>query len=117
MTFELEKDGQEDGRLKYYADGILRVNSHEVLILEASSAYQEATATKSTFDHYKGMFGALSILKHISRKYKLCHMTLIDRLSGRRHFSYDEVPLKLNDDDKKEANPLKHFIQLHLNLT
>ncbi|KAI9481339.1 MAG: hypothetical protein EXX96DRAFT_481160, partial [Benjaminiella poitrasii] len=70
MTNELEKDGQMDGRFKYYADGILRINNLEVLIMEVSSAHDKATNVKFSFDHYKGMFGALSVLKNIATRYK-----------------------------------------------
>jgi hypothetical protein len=70
ITRELEKDSQTDGRYKYYADGVLRVNNVEVLIMEASSAYDKVANIKFSFDYYKGMFGALSIMKHIASKYK-----------------------------------------------
>ncbi|KAI7904059.1 uncharacterized protein BX663DRAFT_415088, partial [Cokeromyces recurvatus] len=59
-----------DGRFRYYADGILRINKLEVLIIEVSSAYDKATNVKFAFDHYKGMFGALSVLKNIASRYK-----------------------------------------------
>ncbi|PHZ14755.1 uncharacterized protein RHIMIDRAFT_311975 [Rhizopus microsporus ATCC 52813] len=141
MTRELEKDGQTDGRYKYYADGVLRVNNLEVLIMEASSAYDKATNIKFSFDYYKGMFGVLSIMKHIASKYKYASFDTFKALkihfihafgSAVRHWSISfpeanislmtkldrsEIPLKLNDDNAKEANPLRHFIQLHLNLT
>lgn len=70
MASELEKEVQMDGRYKYYADGVLQVNSLEILIMEVSSTYDRVKNIKSTFNYYKAMFGALSIMKHIATKYK-----------------------------------------------
>ncbi|ORE03317.1 hypothetical protein BCV72DRAFT_213468 [Rhizopus microsporus var. microsporus] len=106
MTRELEKDGQTDGRYKYYADGVLRVNNLEALIMEASSAYDKATNIKFSFDYYKG-----SAVRHWSISFPEANISLMTKLDR------SEIPLKLNDDNAKEANPLRHFIQLHLNLT
>ncbi|KAG1056248.1 hypothetical protein G6F43_001844 [Rhizopus delemar] len=124
MTSELVKDGQTDGRYKYYADGVLRVNNLEVLIMEASSAYDKATDIKSAFDHYKVSEDTLrtfpccyycislgSAVRHWSISFPEANISLMTKLDR------SEIPLKLDDDDAKEVNPLKHFIQLHLNLT
>ncbi|KAL4211196.1 hypothetical protein AB4K20DRAFT_1895872 [Rhizopus microsporus] len=46
MTRELKKDSQTDGRYKYYVDSVLRVNNLEILIMEASSAYDKATSIR-----------------------------------------------------------------------
>jgi hypothetical protein len=80
MTSELEKEGQTDGRYKYYADGVLRVNNLEFLIMEVSSAYDKAKSIKFTFDHYKTMFGVLSIMKHIASKYKYASFDIFKAL-------------------------------------
>ena len=69
MTCGLEKEDKTDGRYKYYADGVLQwvtMNS----IMEVSFAYEKAQNTKLAFNHYKAMFSALSIMKHIVSKYK-----------------------------------------------
>lgn len=95
MTSELVKDGQTDGRYKYYADGVLRVNNLEVLIMEASSAYDKATDIKSAFDHYKGMFGALSIMTHIASKYKYASFNIFKLL--KIHFVHAHGKKKYNN--------------------
>ncbi|KAG1181988.1 hypothetical protein G6F36_009507 [Rhizopus arrhizus] len=105
MTSELKTDGQTDGRYKYYADGVLRVNNLEALIMEASSAYDKAIDIKSSFDHYKG-----SAVRHWSISFPEANVSLMIKLDR------SEILLKLDDDDAKEVNPLKHFIQLDLNL-
>ncbi|KAF7731266.1 hypothetical protein EC973_000682 [Apophysomyces ossiformis] len=95
MSQELHKEGQNDGRLRYYADGVIRINDAEVLIFEASSAYERCTVAKATFDHYKAitmgnvgsfwslsvpielflvpdcMFGMLGVLRYTASRY--CH--------------------------------------------
>lgn len=70
MTEQLNKQGLLDNRFKYYADGKVRVNTdkQELLLLEVSSALNQATQDKIAFDHTKAMFGLLAILKTLACK-------------------------------------------------
>lgn len=84
MSQELHKEGQYDGRLRYYADGIVRINDAEVLIFEASSAYERCSAVKATFDHYKAMFGMLGVLRNTASRY--CHASFDTFTKLKIHF-------------------------------
>ncbi|RCH84376.1 hypothetical protein CU097_002057, partial [Rhizopus azygosporus] len=46
MTTQLSQQGLKDGRLRYYADGIMIANSHEFLLTEVSSGYNSADNSK-----------------------------------------------------------------------
>jgi hypothetical protein len=64
MTTQLRAQGITDGRLKCNADGkIVAPNSIEFLVSEESSAFSEINEDKTSFDHYKAMFGFLTILR------------------------------------------------------
>ncbi|GAA5811080.1 hypothetical protein MFLAVUS_004509 [Mucor flavus] len=67
-----DHQGITDKRLKYNADGTILFNriSTEILLSEVSSAFAENSKAKTSFDHYKAMFGLLMMLKTIARKYK-----------------------------------------------
>lgn len=70
MTKQLQQQRQTDTWHKYNADGIVRFNQiDEILILETSSAYEKATSDKPAFDHYKAMFELLSVLRTLTEKY------------------------------------------------
>lgn len=60
---QLSKQDLLDNRLRYYADGKIRVNTdkQELLLLEVSYALGQATQDKIAFDHTKAMFGLLAI--------------------------------------------------------
>lgn len=72
MTVQLKDQGITDKRLRYNADGTILFNRipTEILLSEVSSAFTENNKAKSSFDHYKAMFGLLMMLKTIARKYK-----------------------------------------------
>ncbi|CAO3685352.1 unnamed protein product [Rhizopus stolonifer] len=72
MTVQLKDQGITDKRLKYNADGTILFNriSTEILLSEVSSAFAENNKAKTSFDHYKAMFGLLMMLKTIARKFK-----------------------------------------------
>ncbi|ORX53578.1 hypothetical protein DM01DRAFT_254743 [Hesseltinella vesiculosa] len=69
MTKQLSLQGLKDGRLKYLADGVIKVNGDELLLTEVSSGYDNADSSKVSFDHYKAMFGMLAMLKSLSECY------------------------------------------------
>ncbi|CEP14153.1 hypothetical protein [Parasitella parasitica] len=72
MTFQLKDQGITDKRLRYNADGTILCNNiaTEVLLSEVSSAFAENDKGKTSFDHYKAMFGLLMMLRTLARKYK-----------------------------------------------
>ncbi|RCH87068.1 hypothetical protein CU098_003652, partial [Rhizopus stolonifer] len=72
MTIQLKDQRITDKRLKYNADGTILFNriSTEILLSEVSSAFAENSKAKTSFDHYKAMFGLLMMLKTIARRYK-----------------------------------------------
>lgn len=71
MSKQLKDQGLLDSRHKYNGDGVVRFDSHkEILLVETSSAYNAATSEKCSFDHYKGMFGLLAMMKTLADMYK-----------------------------------------------
>ncbi|CAO3647879.1 unnamed protein product [Mucor fragilis] len=62
-------DTESDESVLYKADGIISLydfNKVEVLLLETSDHFGNSDNSKSSFDHGKGLFGALSMLKAIA---------------------------------------------------
>lgn len=52
----------------YLADGIIMVNGMknlEILVLETSNSFKSVDRPKQSFDHHKGLFGALPMLKSV----------------------------------------------------
>ncbi|KAL7320843.1 hypothetical protein PS15m_000690 [Mucor circinelloides] len=72
MTVQLKNQGITDKRLRYNADGTILFNRIpiEILLSEVSSAFAENNKARTSFDHYKAMFGLLMMLKTIVRRYK-----------------------------------------------
>ncbi|KAI7894197.1 uncharacterized protein EV154DRAFT_499618 [Mucor mucedo] len=72
MTVQLQHQGITDKRLRYNADGTILFNSigTEILLSEVSSAFGENDKAKTSFDHYKAMFGLLMMIRTLARKYK-----------------------------------------------
>ncbi|KAG0769223.1 hypothetical protein G6F62_005472 [Rhizopus arrhizus] len=68
MTVQLKDQGITDKRLRYNADGTILYNSiaTEVLLSEVSSAFAENNKGKTSFDHYKAMFGLLMVLRTLA---------------------------------------------------
>ncbi|KAG1560891.1 hypothetical protein G6F49_002300 [Rhizopus delemar] len=58
----------------YYADGIITLygmEELEVLLLETSSFFGSKKNDKKCFDHHKGLFGSLSMIKTVADEYYL----------------------------------------------
>lgn len=58
----------------YLADGVLRLAQYqniEVCLLETSKAMKKAGKSKISFDHHKGMFGLLAMMKRLAHHYEL----------------------------------------------
>ncbi|KAG1468126.1 hypothetical protein G6F56_004025 [Rhizopus delemar] len=67
-----ESEIESDESTLYKADGIISLygfNKVEVLLLETSGHFGSRDSSKSSFDHHKGLFGSLSMLKAIADKY------------------------------------------------
>ncbi|KAG0907573.1 hypothetical protein G6F57_009328 [Rhizopus arrhizus] len=61
-----ESEIESDESTLYKADGIMSFygfNRLEVLLLETSGHFGSSDNSKSSFDHHKGLFGALSMIK------------------------------------------------------
>jgi hypothetical protein len=64
---------QVDDKSQYKADGIIKLfkmKEIEVLFLETSGFFGNKGKVKINFDHHKGTFGSLAILKTIEKKKK-----------------------------------------------
>lgn len=80
MKKQLKDD--DDSNL-YKADGIIKLYSLrelEVLLLETSSYFGSKDKTKASFDHHKGLFGALSMLKTIADEFYLGIAEVLSRV-------------------------------------
>jgi hypothetical protein len=76
VTKQLKRiHGSFDERHCYKEDGVLRYEAEkhnvEILLLETSSGYGEATNTKKGFDHHKATFGLLAMLEVIADEWNL----------------------------------------------
>lgn len=72
MTTQLKNKGMTDGRYKYNVDGLIYANDSsglEILLTEVSSGYGSGNGSKVSFDHYKAMFGMLSMMRTIAQTY------------------------------------------------
>lgn len=61
-------DAADESNL-YKADGLVKlhgINELEMLLLETSSHFGSTNKSKNCFDHHKGLFGVLSMLKVIA---------------------------------------------------
>ncbi|KAI8363934.1 hypothetical protein BD560DRAFT_473605 [Blakeslea trispora] len=71
---QLKQKGQfKDGRFCYNADGVIRLQDFhdiEVCVVEVSGVFKNTDITKINFDHHKGMFAVLSMLKTIADELK-----------------------------------------------
>lgn len=66
--------GPAESGAPYYADGVMRMtqkNNIEICLLETSRAQKKASNSKISFDHHKGMFALLSMLKRVATTYNL----------------------------------------------
>lgn len=71
-----------DGRNKYNADRLIRMHGYknlEILLPETSSYFGCSDQSKSKFDHHKGLFGSLAIVK-IADEYQYTSITTFKKL-------------------------------------
>lgn len=84
MSKQLKLSGQqEDDRNCYKADGVfrlLKLCNIEVLLLEASGAYGSTDKTKKPFDHHKGMFDMLPMLKSTLDEFRYASVEIFDEV-------------------------------------
>lgn len=67
-----ESEIESDESTLYKADGIISLydfNRVEVLLLETSGHFGSTDNPKSSFNHHKGLFGSLSMLKAVADNY------------------------------------------------
>lgn len=72
-----------DGRNKYNADGLIRMYGYknlEILLLETSSYFGCSDQSKSKFDHHKGLFGSLAMIKTIADEYQYASITTFKKV-------------------------------------
>lgn len=72
-TTLVSDDAHKDDRNHYNADGIVRLaglNDLEVSLLGTSGELRNEDKIKINFDHHKGSFGALAMLKTLADTYK-----------------------------------------------
>lgn len=71
-----------DGCNKYNADGLIRMYGYknlEILLLETSSHFGCSDQSKSKFDHHKGLFGPLAMIKTIADEYQYASITTVKK--------------------------------------
>lgn len=84
MLNQMQKQQVGDKRLSYNCDGVIQFQiddiANDLLILETSQAYDSGTRVKASFDHTKGMFGLLSMLKTIADNHAYASTAIIKKL-------------------------------------
>lgn len=61
-----------DDKSQYKSDGLIKLfglKERELLLLETSGCFINKDKSKTNFDHHKGVFGALAMLKCIADDY------------------------------------------------
>lgn len=70
MTTQLKATGAYiDDKNQYKSDDIVKlfgIKDLEILVLETSSKFSNHDKSKINFDHHKGMFGSLAMLKCVT---------------------------------------------------
>lgn len=69
----------KDDWFQYKADGIIKmisIRDLELLLVETSGPYANIDKTKSNFDHHKGTFGTLAMLKTIADEFNYAQIDI-----------------------------------------
>ncbi|KAG1146144.1 hypothetical protein G6F37_000905 [Rhizopus arrhizus] len=83
MSKQLKNSNAINDSCQYKADGILKMyldKEVEVALLETSSHFCSKDKAKSSFDHHKGAYGALAMLKNIADEYCFATAETFSRL-------------------------------------
>lgn len=84
MTQQLKASGlYKDNKFQYKADGLIKmygIKKLEIVLLETSSRFDSKDKCKAGFDHHKGFFGSLSMLKTIADCFSLGTMESFKRV-------------------------------------
>lgn len=84
MTFELHSDGlYKDDAVVYKTEGIITLygmQNLEVLLLETSSHFGSSNSSKKAFDHHKGLYGALAMLKAFAGAFQYATVSQFGKL-------------------------------------
>lgn len=80
--FSMTTAGPATSPTPYYADGLLRMSdmsNTELCLLETYKALRKSNNAKVSFDHHKGMFALLSMLKRVADR---CNYATYDQFSN-----------------------------------
>ncbi|KAG1449688.1 hypothetical protein G6F55_010053 [Rhizopus delemar] len=124
MTQQLKASGlYKDNKFQYKADGLIKmygVKNLEILLLETSYHFGSTDKCKAGFDHHKGLFGSLSMLKTIADCFSLETTVYLWSLrfeSSACLYEFwleDKLIIKPSIEDKLEALP--DFISFYWNM-
>lgn len=67
-----ESCGVVDEKSQYKSDGLLKLYEYkdlEILLLETSGLFNNTDKVEVNFDHHKGFYGILAMLKNIADEY------------------------------------------------
>lgn len=64
----------------FKADGIVRYNGLEIMLVEACGVYGNVAMSKIQFDRHKGLYACLAMLKTIAVKYKYASLPTFQNL-------------------------------------
>lgn len=81
--FSMTVAGPANSRAPYYADGVVRLankSNTEICLLKTSKAMTKAKRAKFGFDHHKGMFALLPMLKRVANQYAMAEYTHLSSL-------------------------------------
>ncbi|KAI7892165.1 uncharacterized protein EV154DRAFT_543377 [Mucor mucedo] len=127
MTRQLKQKGQfKDGRFCYNADGVIRLQDFhdiEVCVAEVSGVFKNTDMTKVNFDHHKGMFAVLSMLKTVADELKYASLDIFQTVKiFFVHAAEDKVKLwsledvlEIKPDFKDKEEFLKQTIRFYWN--
>ena len=78
MTKQLKTLGHfVDDKSQYKSDGLKEI---ELLLVEVSGCFNNKDKVKLNFDHHKGMFGALAMIKSIADQYEYASVDQFEKV-------------------------------------
>ncbi|KAG0945455.1 hypothetical protein G6F57_003976 [Rhizopus arrhizus] len=101
MTKQLKTLGHfVDDKSQYKSDGLKEI---ELLLVEVSGCFNNKDKVKLNFDHHKGMFGALAMIKSIADQYEYASVDQFEKVkvfflnAAGRHLNLWSLSYKKND--------------------
>lgn len=84
MTMQLKAmELHKDDKSQYKADGLIilySIEKLELVLLETSSQFGNTDLSKINYDHHKGLFGCLAMLKTVAEEFYLGSLELFQRI-------------------------------------